>query len=153
MSSQAPPPPLPPPIQIDIDFLLRQVASLVQVKRRRRTWNELGEAVLRDFMKSYPLARVVRHDGDAPVSREAAHWRMAKSLMHEVLATQNPQHDAIRKRLGNLQEPSTPRLLSTLGLWLAGMLGISVSVTGPLVAVMLYGVAEAGGDWDALGDF
>ena len=139
MSSQAPPPPLSPPIQIDINFLLRQVSALVQVRRRRRTWNELGEAVLRDFMESYPLARM-----------EATRWSSAKSLVHAVLATRDPQHDAIRNRLGNLQQPSTPLLLSTLGLWLAGVLGISVTVTRPLVAVMLYAAGEAGGDWEVL---
>lgn len=77
---------------------------------------------------------------------------MAKSLVYAVLASRDPQHDAIRQRLGNLQEPSTPRLLSTLSLWLAGKMGISVSVTVPLVAVMLYAAAEAGGTWDVLGE-
>ena len=75
---------------------------------------------------------------------------MAKNRVHAVVATQDPQDHAIRRRLGNLQDPSTPVLLSTLGLWLAGVLGISVSVTGPLVAVMLYGVAQADGNWEAL---
>ena len=139
-----------PPIQIDLNFLLRQVSALVQVKRRRRTWNELGEAVLRDFMKSSPTARAARHEGDAPVSREAARWQMAKSVVHEVLVRRNPQYDRIRQRLGNLNEPSTPRLLSTLSLWLAGEMEISVSVTVPLVAVMLYAAAQAGGTWDVL---
>lgn len=77
---------------------------------------------------------------------------MAKSRVHAVVASQDPEYHAIRRRLGNLRNPSTPALLSTLGLWLAGMLKISVSVTGPLVAVMLYSVAEADGDWEVLRD-
>ena len=107
----------------------------------------MGETVLRDYISSAPTPRV-----EAPVSREAARWRMAKSLVYAVLASRDPQHDAIRQRLGNLQEPSTPRLLSTLSLWLAGKMGISVSATVPLVAVMLYAAAEAGGTWDVLGE-
>ena len=75
---------------------------------------------------------------------------MAKSVVHEVLVRRNPQYDRIRQRLGNLNEPSTPRLLSTLSLWLAGEMEISVSVTVPLVAVMLYAAAQAGGTWDVL---
>ena len=81
---------------------------------------------------------------------EAIYWRMVKELVHAVVELREARHDEIRKRLGNLQEPSTPRLWATLTLWLAGVLGISTSVTGPLVAAMLYGVAEAGGDWKIL---
>jgi len=51
----------------------------------------------------------------------------------------------------SFQQPSISILWSTLGLWLAGVLGIPVSVTKPLVAVMLYAAAEAGGDWQVLG--
>lgn len=75
---------------------------------------------------------------------------MAKSRVHAVVALQDPQHHAIRRRLGNLLDPSTPVLLSALGLWLAGVLEITVSVTSPMVAVMLYGVAEADGNWGVL---
>lgn len=145
MTTQELSPPRSPSIHIDHKFLLRKVAALVQVKRCRRTWNEMGETVLRDYISSAPTPRV-----EAQVSLEAAHWRMAKSLVYAVLASHEPQHDAIRQRLGNLQEPSTPQLLSTLSLWLAGKMGISVSVTVPLVAVMLYAAAEASGNWDVL---
>lgn len=142
----------PPRIHIDTAFLLRKVSVLAQVKRRRRTWNELGQMLLSEFMEVSPAPMMAR-DGDEPAaSPAAASWSLAKSRVHAAVATQDPQHQGIRRRLGDLQAPSTPLLLSTLGLWLAGVIGISMSVTGPLVAVMLYGVAEAGGDWDVLGD-
>lgn len=137
---------------IDTQFLLRQVSALAQVKRNHRTWNEFGEQVVRDFVKPSTAAGVVRSEEDVNVSPEAACWSQAKGLVHEVLATREPRHDAIRKRLGNLREPSTAILLSTLGLRLAGVVGISVSVTGPMVAAMLYAAGEAGGDWEVLVD-
>jgi hypothetical protein len=137
-------------IPIDTEFLLRQVSSLVQVKRRRRTWNEFGENVI-DYSDHFlPKARRPMPDDEPADESEAVCWNMAKELIHSVVASQDPTYDGIRKRLGNLREPSTPLLLSTLSLWLAGVLGMSVSVTGPLVAAMLFGVAEAGGDWGAL---
>jgi hypothetical protein len=83
-------------------------------------------------------------------SRADSKWLDAKRLMYEILATGKTEHQPNRKRLGDLQKISTPILLSTLGLWLAGMLGISVSVTKPMVAVILFAVAEAGDDWDIL---
>ncbi len=135
-----------------MDYLLRQVSALMQVKRKRWTWNECGEAVIRNCMNTAPKTRDVRDSGEAPASTEAAYWNMAKALVHAVLAARDPKHDAIRKRLGSLHEPSTPRLLSTLGLWLAGVMGISVSVTGPMVAVMLYAAGEADGSWEVLRD-
>lgn len=134
----------------DTAFLLRQVSGLALVKRRRRTWNEFGQMVIDDLQSSSPKGRKPRAGEDSTDASEATFWGMAKELIHSVVATQDPTYDGIRKRLGNLQEPSTPLLLSTLSLWLAGVLGISVSVTLPLVATMLYGVAETGGDWEAL---
>lgn len=132
-------------ISIDTAFLLRRYSELSQVERKRRTWNELGEKLLNHFMThSQPLPT---DQGDDPTH----YWSMAKTLVHSVTATRDPEYDAIRTRLGNLINPSTPLLLFTLGLWLAGTMGISTSVTGPMVAVMLHGVAEAAGDWDALG--
>jgi hypothetical protein len=147
------PPAMRPRIRIDTDFLVRQVATLARVKWKRRTWNECGEKVFRDFVRSSRTVHLRASRVDAATASEAsAYWIMAKGLVHAVVASRDPRHEAIRKRLGNLLEPSTPRLWSTLSLWLAGVLGISTSVTGPLVAVMLYGVAEAGGNWEALRD-
>lgn len=142
-----------PRIRIDTVFLLRRVPRLSQVRRKRRTWNEFGEKVFYDFEKSSPVRRQLASWVGLAAASDTTCWSMAKDLIHAVVARQDPRHDGIRKRLGNLHEPSTARLWTTLTLWLAGELGISTSVTGPLVAVMLYGVAEAGGDWDALGDF
>lgn len=139
-----------PRIYVDTAFLLRQVSALVQVKRRRRTWNEFGEKVIEDYLSSSPKVRRPMTGAESAAGPEAIYWGMAKELVHSVVASQDPTYGGIRKRLGNLPTQSTPRLLSTLSLWLAGVLGISTSVTGPLVAAMLLGVAEAGGDWEIL---
>ena len=150
MISLSPPPASTSRIAIDTAFLLRQVATLAQVKWQRRTWDEFGEMILRDLERSSRTVRrtpVRVHPAETP---EAVYWRMVKELVFAVVELREERHDEIRKRLGTLQEPSTPRLWSTLTLWLAGVLGISTSVTGPLVAALLYGVAEAGGDWEVL---
>jgi hypothetical protein len=131
-------------IPIDTAFLLRRCSDLSQVERKRRTWNELGERLLHHFMGGSQALP------DDDLHNSTYYWTMAKTLVHSVTATQDPQYNAIRMRLGNLVNPSTPLLLFTLGLWLAGTMGISTSITGPLVAVMLHGVAEAAGDWGAL---
>jgi hypothetical protein len=128
-------------LPIDRNFLARQVPDLAHMRRRCGSWDDLGEKTARDFL--HPRGQVVRSGVE---SSQTSEWSLAKELVHDVLISGNPQHDAIRKRLGDLSEPSTPRLLSTLSLWLAGVLKISVSVTLPMVAVMLYAVGEAGGD-------
>ena len=137
-------------IRIDVSFLVRQVAGLARVKMRRRTWNEFGEKVLKEYLSSSNLARIGWNPRNREVTPESTYWKMTRTLVHEVVATADPKHDMIRKRLGNLRDPSTRVLLSTLSLWLAGALGITTSVTGPLVAAMLFGVADAGGDWEVL---
>lgn len=150
MTSSEPPSAATARIHVDTAFLLRQVSALVHVKRKRRTWNEFGEKLIEDYLSSSPKVRRPMAEMESTDASEATCWSIAKELVHSVVASQDPTYGGIRKRLGNLQNPSTPRLLSTLSLWLAGVLGISTSATGPLVAVMLYGVAEAGGDWEAL---
>ncbi len=144
------PPATPPRVNIDMAFLLRQVTSLADVKRKRRTWNEFGEKAFQDLDRASPGSRRLKSRIEPDRASAASYWGMVKELVHAVVGSRDPAYDGIRRRLGDLREPSTPLLLSTLSLWLAGVLGISVSVTGPLVAVMLYGVAEAGGDWEIL---
>lgn len=129
---------LTPLIAIDQTFLLRKVSGLAQVKLKRRTWDEHGERLTQNF------CRYAGHE------TEASAWSQAKELVYLVLTRRDPRHDGIRKCLGNLKQPSTPRLLSTLGLWLAGVLQISVSATMPMVAVILYGLSETEGYWPEL---
>jgi hypothetical protein len=130
---------LTPPITIDQTFLLRKVSGLAQVRQKHRTWDEHGERLTQNF------CRLAGH------ATEAFTWSQAKELVYQVLTRRDPRHDAIRKCLGNLKQPSTPRLLSTLGLWLAGVLQISVTATMPMVGVILYGLGEAEGQWPELG--
>ncbi len=149
MTSLASHPPSAAGIQIDTHFLLRQVPSLTQVRRKHRTWNDYGEKLVRELQVPAPT---VRRMTGIPTPANATAWSFAKQLIHGVLATPHGEYGAIRKRLGNLQMTSTPKLLSTLGLWLAGMLGMSVSVTQPMLAVMLLAVSEASGNWEILND-
>lgn len=142
MDSLALPSPSAVKLLIDQDFLLRQVSLLIRVKRRRCSWDEFGEMVARDFLSP--------RNGRGKPSPGSSEWQLAKELVHGVLATADPQYDGIRKRLGTRETASTPLLLSTLSLWLAGILQISVSMTVPMTACLLYAIAEAGGDPEIL---
>jgi hypothetical protein len=151
---------MPPPaktvrIEIDTECLLRQISSLNQVSKQLLNWNEFGEEVARDFIASPEMFRVMSDD---QVSREApapslgpSKWVRAKNLVHGVFTREDPNHIAIRKRLF-LSNPSTSLLLQHLSLWLAGKLGLSVTATRPMVAVILYAVAKSPLGWEILRD-
>ncbi len=128
---------------IDTAFLLKQYQPLAELRRKRLSWNDFGAGLERNFKGASRQIMTGRSRFRATAG--AANWDVAKELVCDVMTGNDPEHDGIRKRLGNPQEPETARLLSTLSLWLAGVLGISVSITKPMVAVMLYAVGEAGG--------
>jgi hypothetical protein len=133
--------------RIDKDYLMRQLPSLVDVARKRRSWDEHGEKVARDHLTGRrPLCRVDRGLSGC----EVLIWSRAKALAYAVIVSNDPAHAAIRKQLGDWQNRSTAALLSTLGLWMAGVLGVSITVISPMLVTMLYGVAEAGEDWEVL---
>jgi hypothetical protein len=93
-----------------------------------------------------PLSQAGRgHSG-----KEDLTWNRAKALAHAVIISNRPDYSAIRKQLGDWRNRSTAALLSTLSLWMAGTLGVSITAMRPMLATMLYGVAAAGGDWDVL---
>lgn len=134
-------------VHINRAFLLRQYPTLVHVRRKRRTWDEHGQKVVRDFFAATkPRTRVNQGDFGFDVST----WKLAKELVHAAITTEDPAYDGIRKRLGNLQIRPTAALVSTLGMWMAGVLGLSITATGPMLATMLYGVSEASGNWEIL---
>jgi hypothetical protein len=137
--------PSPPAIRLRIDpgFILRQEPRLIRVRRRQCSWDAFGEQVLRDFFQ--PRISTIR-----TVTGELAEWELAKELVNAVLTSSAPEYDGIRKRIGNPETASTPMLFSTLSLWLAGILKISVSLTMPMTAAILYGIGEAGGDPEVL---
>lgn len=125
---------------LDAKFLLRQVPALARVKQGYRTWDEFGEKIARDFQGGSEST-----DPSAP-----SLWSRAKELVHAVMAGSEPRFDPIRKRIGKLQKTATPALLSTLSLWLAGELGVSLSATQPMTAAALYAVSQASGNWEIL---
>ncbi len=130
-------------------YLIRQLPSLIDVERKRRSWDEHGEKVTRDFLSGRrPLCRVDR----SLSGREVFIWSRAKALAYSVIVSNRPEHSVIRKQLGDWRNRPTAALLSTLSLWMAGALGVSVTVAGPMLVTMLYGVAEAGEDWEVLRD-
>jgi hypothetical protein len=133
--------------QIDIRYLTQQLPSLVSVERKRRTWDEHGAKVTLEALSG---KRPLSQAGRGLSGKEDLTWNRAKALAHAVIISNKPEYSAIRKQLGDWRNRSTAALLSTLSLWMAGTLGVSITAMRPMLATMLYGVAATGGDWDVL---
>jgi len=73
-------------------------------------------------------------------------WSAARNALYALFCTRSPELAEIRKWLKDSPPITTQLLLSTLSLWLAGHLGKSVTVTTPLVAAVLLGIARDGMD-------
>ncbi len=147
MSSLDFPSPAATRLRIDLAFILRQEPRLIRVKRRQCSWDSFGDQVTRDFFQPrFTTIMTTVRSTDEP-----AEWELAKELVLAVFTSAAPEYDGIRKRLGNPGTASTPMLYSTLSLWLAGILKISVSLTMPMTAAILYGIGEAEGDPGVLG--
>ncbi|MEI6676158.1 MAG: hypothetical protein WCO57_13380 [Verrucomicrobiota bacterium] len=141
----------PDMIVIDVESLLRTDPRLARVGRDF-TWDQLGAKIALAFQSPSPLMDPEDDGAPDPAATlsEPPHWRRSKQLVHAVLRSHDPQYVTIRKRLGNLETLSTPALLFTLSLWLAGKLKLSISSARPLVAVMLYAVATSPEQWSLL---
>lgn len=143
---------VPAKIQIDAEFLLQKVSELIQVKQNRLTWNEFGERIAGPLHVPQIPTRPARGHSKSATSPEPSDWCRAKELVHAVLASREPKYEPIRNRLFHVDNPSTAALLSTLSLWAAGKLRLSVTITQPMVAVMLYAVDRSSGNWSILLD-
>ena len=139
-------------IQIDAEFLLQKVSELNQVKQNRLTWNEFGERIAGHQQATPIPTGSARGPAQSATPPEPSDWFRAKELVHAVLASRDPKYEPICNRLFHSNHSSTAALLSTLSLWVAGKLGLSVTMTQPMVAVMLYAVARASGNWNILLD-
>ena len=139
-------------IQIDPQFLMRQMPALAEIKRKRMDWNELGEKIIREYQPRPQWHRSKANRPEDPHTTAGECWLRAKELLHNIMATGDPRNAPVRKRLGDFKKPSTAALFSTLSLYIAGKLGISLTITQPLLAVMLYAVHESSGNWDILLD-
>jgi len=125
---------------------------LSEVTRNGLTWNALGEKIARRNQEDAVVIYRVLDELDAPKSHDPPIWSQAKQLIHAAMTSRNFDRDPAAKRLRRHQYTSTALLLSGLGLWLAGRLGISLSATRPMVAVMLHAVYQTHGNWDVLRD-
>lgn len=139
-------------IQIDSQFLMRQMPTLSEIKRKRMDWNELGGKIIQEYQPRPQGNHSKANRPEDPDSTSGECWLRAKELLHNIMATSDPRNAPVRRRLGDFKKPSTAALFSTLSLYIAGKLGISLTITQPLLAVMLYAVHEASGNWDILLD-
>ncbi len=157
MTSLEPPPERVASLSINLEFLMRQLPTLAEVKRKRMSWDELGARISQEYL-TRPAPRTRRKTSNpdeiaVPVAILSVEcWPQAKELLHRIMATDDTENEPVRKRLRDFNDPSTAALFSTLSLYLAGKLCISLSLTQPLLAVMLYAVHQASGNWDVLID-
>ena len=125
----------------ETEFLLRLMPDLNTVRRKTRGWDEFGEKIANQMEKE-------RRSKAEP---EESLWHRAKRVVHMAMTDSDAKNAAIRTRVGGSSIIS-PGMLADLSLWLAGELGVTISVTKRLVATMLVGVAESKGDWNVLAD-
>ena len=126
-------------LSIDGAYLLRKFPDLALLLRRGYHPDEVGQAWLNRARRAAPRQSQGRHTG------AEEDWAQAKEVLHQVLHTDNPDLHVIRGLLFARPETKTPVLVSTLSLWLAGHLGLSLTMVTPLVAVMLYEIATGEG--------
>lgn len=126
----------PRTLLIDRAYLLRKFPDLSLLLRQGYHPDEVGRAWLNRALRSTPRqqSRLKQHG-------EEEDWDQAKAVLHRVLHTDDPDYQLIRARLFARPRMETASILATLGLWLAGHLGLSLTVVTPLVAVMLYEIA------------
>lgn len=122
----------------ETEFLLRLMPDLEAVRRRTRGWDDFGEKI---------TTQKERYRGKT--STDESLWIRAKRVVHTAMTNSDAIHAAIRTRV-HLSPKVSAFVLAELSLWLAGELGVSISVTKRLVAAMLIGVAESKGDWNTL---
>lgn len=140
-------------IHIDTDFLLDQVASLTAVQNNHESWEAFGERIESRRHRVSPSTRCAESAPDKAGSEpvpQASNWQRTKELIHILFVRRRPEHDGIRQRIENLAQFSTASLLSLLSMWVAGILKISIAVTRPMVATILYAVVQFSGDWEIL---
>ncbi|MEK7951337.1 hypothetical protein [Luteolibacter soli] len=123
-------------LSIDKAFLLRKFPELARLLRQGYDPDEVGQAWLNRARQAASRQQSQRrHIG---VEED---WEQAKEVLHQVLHTTNPDFNVIRGLLFARPGITTPVLVSTLSLWLAGHLGLSLTMVTPLVAVILYEIA------------
>jgi len=127
-------------LSIEVDYLLRKFPDLALLLRRGYDPDDVGQAWLNRARRAAPRQQSQRRHIGAEED-----WEQAKSVLHQVLHTENPDFQVIRGLLFARPGIQTPVLVSTLSLWLAGHLGLSLTMVTPLVAVMLYEIATGEG--------
>lgn len=121
------------------EFLLHSMPDLEAIRRKARGWDDYGDKI----------ATLMEKDQRGKPATEESLWRRAKHLVHTAMTGNDARNVSIRTRV--CRSPTVSALVhADLSLWLAGELSISISVTKRLVAVMLVGLAESKGDWNAL---
>lgn len=135
-------PPLGADPRIDVAYLFGKFPDLALLERQGMGLDAIGNELVR--RKLHKHSRKHKSARAAGSETDLQEWVRTKEALREVFCTDNPGFNEIRKRLREHSGALTPHLLSTLSLWLAGFLGMSLTTATPLVATVLFGIARHG---------
>ena len=129
---------------IDCQFLRRKFPQLARLEKMGISLEGMGETMVREVERgsSRQQIRTGAFSGAAP--SPLVDWRLGSAAIIGLLSSEAQAAQATRDRLPPSSTATTPLLLTTLSLWLAGHLRKSVTLTTPLVAAILLATARDG---------
>lgn len=130
--------------QIDPLFLQKKFPDIAKLAKQGEPWDHIGIAMLRGFHRSGSRQQTVSRFRRGPAVTPESEWTTAKTALRRLFFGEGEDLRDIRKRLSDSTISTTPHLLATLSLWLAGHLGKPVTMTTPLVATILLGLVLDG---------
>jgi hypothetical protein len=128
---------------IDPFFLQKKFPDIAKLANQGAPWDQIGIAVLQGVHRSGSRQQTASR---SPAITPGADWSTAKAALRRLFCSESEDLRDIRKRLSNSAISTTPHLLATISLWLAGHLGKPVTITTPLVATVLLGMVLDGED-------
>ncbi len=133
---------------IDPAFLQKKFPEIAKMARQGEPWDQIGVAMLRGVQRagSRQSGGLIGGGSGSRFRSSLAtgpesEWAAAKAALRRLFCSDSEDLREIRQRLGDSSASTTPLLIVTLSLWLAGHLGKSVTRTTPLVATVLLGMA------------
>lgn len=132
--------------RIDVSFLFGKFPDLALLERQGFHLDAIGNELVRRRQGKQARQKREPEVSDPKSSTELLDWSRIKAALHQIICTSSQDFEEIRGRLRNHAGATTPHLLATLSLWLAGFLGMSIATASPLVATVLLGIARGGVD-------
>ena len=131
-------------LDINRQELMAQVPYLRMVESQRFTWDELGTALNAEVQGAGATASALGKAAPAARGFLQDLWTVVKQEVHTLLCTNARKYAALRKTLREKKEIGTLYVLTTVTAFLAGIVGVAPALLTPLVATVLFAVAQLG---------